>query len=89
MPPLVRDRRIVQLSPANGNASGGTAVSIHGTGFTGATGLKFGTTPGSAFTVKSDSWITGTAPAHAAGVVDVTVQHPAGDRVGKGKFTYA
>jgi hypothetical protein len=38
--------------------------------------------------VVSDSLIKVTAPAHAAGAVALTVQHPAGN-VAAGGFTYA
>ena len=52
---------------------GGTAVTITGTNFTGATGVKFGTTPAASFTVKSATQIIATAPAGAVGPVNVIV----------------
>jgi uncharacterized protein YkwD len=64
---------ITSITPDFGSAAGGTAVTISGTGFTGATSVKFGTTPAAAFTVVSDTTLTATSPAHAAGTVDVTV----------------
>lgn len=67
------------LSPTSGPTSGGTVVTITGEGFTGATGVTFDGTPGTGFSVDSDTQITVTSPPHAAGAVDVVVQHPAGD----------
>jgi len=57
---------------AAGPTIGGTGITISGCGFTGATSVKFGTSS-AAFTVVSDSTIKATSPAHAAGVVDITV----------------
>lgn len=73
---LVRDRLIAQLKPVTGPIAGGTVVTICGTGFTGATAVQFGSTPGTGFAVVDDSTITVTAPAHAAGAVGVSVVHP-------------
>jgi RHS repeat-associated protein len=57
-----------------GPASGGTAVVITGTGFLGVSGVTFGGTAATIFTVDSQTQITATTPAHAAGtgVVQVT-----------------
>jgi len=52
-------------------------VVITGTGFTGATVVKFGTSTAT-FTVNSATQITATAPAEAAATVDVTVTTPGG-----------
>jgi hypothetical protein len=82
-------RQVDQVDPATGPVAGGTAVTITGIGLTGATGVMFGAAAGTAFSVASDSAIHVTTPAHAAGVVDVTVQHPAGNVVAGGGFTYA
>jgi hypothetical protein len=82
-------RQVDRVSPAGGPVAGGTVVQIIGRGFTGATGVLFGPSAGSAFTVNNDSMITVTAPSRPAGVVDVTVQHPAGNVVKGGAFTYS
>ncbi|MEO6116805.1 MAG: IPT/TIG domain-containing protein, partial [Pseudolysinimonas sp.] len=63
---------VVTIDPNFGPEAGGTAVTITGTCFTGATGVDFGGTPGTAFTVVDDSTITVTTPA-GSGLVDVTV----------------
>ncbi|MFF6842335.1 IPT/TIG domain-containing protein [Streptomyces tanashiensis] len=69
---------ITAVTPAKGPASGGTAVTVTGTGFTGATAVAFGATPAASFTVHSDTEITATSPAAtAAGPADVTVTTPA------------
>ena len=67
------------LDPTFGPATGGTVVTITGSGFLGATGVTFGGTPGTAFTVVSDTTITVTSPAGTAGLVDVIVQDAAGN----------
>jgi subtilisin family serine protease len=69
---------VTSLSPAAGRAAGGTQVTVTGSGFTGATAVKFGATAATSFSVQSDTQILATAPAHAAGPVNVKVTNPAG-----------
>jgi len=64
---------ITGITPSTGDISGGDAVVILGSGFTGATQVKFGTSNAAAYVVNSDTQITATNPAHAAGSVDVSV----------------
>jgi hypothetical protein len=78
VPPVSPAPTVTSLSPATGPAAGGTVVTITGTGFTGATSVKFGSNPGTALTVVSDTEITVTSPAGAVGAVPVTVTTPAG-----------
>jgi hypothetical protein len=68
---------VTGLSPTHGPAAGGTSVVITGTGFTGATAVRFGATNATAFGVSSSTQITATAPA-GTGTVDVTVTTTAG-----------
>jgi large repetitive protein len=77
------------VSPANGATSGGTAVTITGVNFTGATAVKFGTA-GASFTLASATQITATSPAGSAGVVDITVTIPTGTSAASAadRFTY-
>jgi DNA-binding beta-propeller fold protein YncE len=77
------------VSPASGAISGGASVAITGSNLTGATAVKFGTNAAS-FTVDSDAQIIATAPAGAAGTVDVTVTTADGTSVpGAGdRYTY-
>jgi hypothetical protein len=67
---------------------GGTAVTIAGTNFTGATAVTIGGAPAQFVTVTSATSITATTAAHAAGTVDVVVTTPAGSGTGTGLFTY-
>jgi hypothetical protein len=79
------------VSPATGETTGGTSVTITGSGFTGTTSVLFGTTPARSFTVVSDTQVTATSPATTtAGTVDVTVVNPLGTSpIGTpDKFTY-
>ena len=69
---------VTVVSPTSGPAAGGSTVIITGAGFTGATAVNFGATAGTGLTVNSDTQITITSPAHAAGVVDITITTPAG-----------
>lgn len=80
---------ITTVAPATGGVAGGTAVTITGTGFTGATGVTFGGTAGTAFTVVSSTSITVTTPAHASGAVTVVVLSPNGNGTKLTGFTYA
>ncbi|HEX3840305.1 MAG TPA: IPT/TIG domain-containing protein [Acidimicrobiales bacterium] len=64
---------ITGVNPNTGPSSGGTTVTITGTGFTCVTGVKFGTTPAATFTVVNSTTITATSPPGTPGTVDVTV----------------
>jgi IPT/TIG domain len=76
------------VSPNTGSTSGGTSVTITGSGFTGVTtGVTFGGTAAS-FTVNNSSQITATTPAHTAGSVDVAVITGAGTATASAAFTY-
>jgi len=70
---------VTGLGNTSGLQSGGTAITITGTGFTGATTVFFGNVAASRFTVLSDTQISAILPAQPApGVVDVTVANPCG-----------
>src|SRR5207302_11186834 len=64
---------VTTLNPPSGPASGGTLVTITGTGFTHVSAVSFGSRLVTSFTVNSATSITATAPAQAGGLVDVTV----------------
>lgn len=64
--------------PDAGPPSGGTPVGIGGKHFTGASAVRFGATPATSFTVKSDIKIEAIAPPGSEGRVDVTVTTPEG-----------
>jgi len=63
---------ITSLSRTSGPVTGGTKVTITGTGLSTAEHVKFGTATAT-FTVKSATSIQVTSPAHAAGTVRVSV----------------
>lgn len=72
--------QVTGVSPAAGGVSGGTVVTVSGSGFTGATAVAFGAgNAGTGLAVISDTELTITSPpASASGVVDVIVTTPAG-----------
>jgi len=53
-------------------------VTVTGTGLTGASAVKFGSTAATSYTVVSSAQITSTTPVELAGTVDVTVGTPSG-----------
>jgi hypothetical protein len=66
---------VTSISPTAGPTGGGTTVIITGTGFSAAPGtgaVRFGATTAT-YTINSNTQITATAPAAAAGTYDVTV----------------
>ncbi len=79
---------ITAISPASGSTSGGAAVTITGANFTGATSVTIGGVAANNLVVVSDTTITATTGAHAAGAVDVVVSAPGGAGAGSGLFTY-
>lgn len=81
-------RRITSISPSSGLNVGGTAVTIRGSGFTGATSANLGGSNLTSFTVVNDTTITGTSAAHAAGPVNVNVVGPFGTLTLANGFTY-
>jgi hypothetical protein len=73
---VVRDPvRVLSIAPDSGPTTGGTAVTIGGTGFTTTpdTTLSIGGVSLGGFTVENETTITATAPAHALGSADVAV----------------
>lgn len=80
--------KLAGVSVGYGPTAGGRVVQIIGAGFTGATGVTFGGTAGTSFSVVSDTLIEVTTPAKTAGAVDVVVQHPSGDSTIAGGYTY-
>jgi len=70
--------RISGISPQVSPTSGGTTVTLTGTGFTGATSVTFNGAVATNLTVVSDTQLTVTTPPQSAGGVDVTVFTPNG-----------
>ncbi|HVB19720.1 MAG TPA: peptidoglycan-binding protein, partial [Candidatus Paceibacterota bacterium] len=90
IPPAISAPIVTSVASSTGATAGGTIVTITGSGFTGATAVKFGTTAATSFTVNSDTSITATSPA-GIGAVDVTVTAPGGTSAtgSADQFTYA
>jgi LPXTG-motif cell wall-anchored protein len=76
------------VDPAEGPIAGGIPVTVHGTGFTGATSVTFGGAAATDLAVVNGTTITATLPAHVAGPVDVVVTTPDASGTGTGAFTY-
>jgi hypothetical protein len=71
--------KVASLDQTSGSTTGGASVTIHGQNFSGAAGqlqVRFGSTPATGVAIVSDTVLVATAPAHAAGQVDVVVQTP-------------
>ncbi|HET6311109.1 MAG TPA: IPT/TIG domain-containing protein [Candidatus Nitrosotalea sp.] len=70
---------VTSVSPNQGPVTGGTTVTITGTGFFNTTtSVMFGATAATSFVVNSDNQITAVSPAHVVGTVDVTVTTASG-----------
>ena len=82
---------VTGVSPSSGSVSGGTTVTITGTGFTTVTAVSFGMYGAYTFTVVSDTCIMVTSPtAFYTGTVDITVVNAAGTSATSSadQFTY-
>jgi hypothetical protein len=77
------------VSPAHGTASGGTAVTVTGTGLTGAQQVTFGGTPGANLHVASDTSLTVTAPAGPEGKTAAVVVTGPGGTSNSGSYLWA
>jgi large repetitive protein len=78
---------ITSVTPTQGPETGGTLVTLTGTGFLGTTAVLFDGTPGTGMTVVSDTEITVMTPAETPGTATVMVDHPGGDVVA-GPFVF-
>jgi hypothetical protein len=79
------------ISPNNGSGSANSQVTIYGSGFTGATGVRFGTVGCVNFYLGDDRHITAFVPVGTAGTtVDVHVIGPGGTSAASAadQFTY-
>ena len=81
---------ITSLTPTSGTTSGGTTVTITGTGFIGATAVHFGATTATSFTVTSPTIVHAKTKAHVAGAVKVQVTTAGGTATSgtSHKFTF-
>jgi hypothetical protein len=89
--PMAIRPTVTGLSPTAGKVTGGTTVTVTGTGFTGATAVRFGSVTATSFTVVSDTEITAASPAQAASTHYVWVTTAGGTSASgtADQFTYA
>ncbi|MBW5248070.1 IPT/TIG domain-containing protein [Streptomyces sp. P01-B04] len=78
---------LVSLAPASGPASGGTAVTVNGTGLASTTAVTFDGTTAS-FAVLNNTTLVAVTPSGTAGSVDVVVTTGGGSATVSGGFTY-
>jgi hypothetical protein len=71
---------VSSISPATGNANGGTSVTITGTNFAAGAIVSFGVATASKVVVVNNTTITAITPAHVAGSANVVVRNVAGDQ---------
>ncbi len=64
---------VTAITPTSGPTTGGTPVTLTGTGFRSGATVQLGGTPGTSVTVVNSTSITAVSPAHAAGAVSVMV----------------
>jgi len=69
---------VTGVTPDSGPTTGGTWVTITGSGFSQVRSVSFGGVPAAEFVAMSPGSVRALAPAHAAGTVDVQVTIPGG-----------
>ncbi len=94
-PPTSADRftyesapTVTKLSAKSGPASGGTQVTITGSGFSGASAVSFGAVAAQSFKVVSPTTITAVTPAETGGQVNVSVSNVAGQSAPSSKARF-
>ncbi|MFH8809731.1 IPT/TIG domain-containing protein [Streptomyces hygroscopicus] len=78
---------VTSVSPAQGPPAGGTSVTLTGSGFTGATAVRFGPSLATDVVVLSNTQITARTPP-GSGTEKVTVTGPSGTSTQNVFFTY-
>ncbi|MBL8909820.1 MAG: IPT/TIG domain-containing protein [Archangium sp.] len=66
---------LVSVSPVSGSSAGGTRVTLTGTGFLPGATVLFGTDASPMVTVMSSTSVQAEAPAHAVGVVSISLRN--------------
>ena len=79
---------VTSVTPASGSTGGGDVITIHGSGFTGATGASIGGSAVTNLVVVNDTTITGTTPTGSAGAAAVSVTGPGGTGSLPSGFTF-
>jgi hypothetical protein len=80
---------VTSLSPTGGSSAGGNIVTINGTNLAPGAAVKFGTTASSSVSFVSATQLKAKAPAHALGIVHVTVTTPGGTSTATNADRYA
>ena len=82
--------KITSISPSSGPSTGGTTVTITGSGLLSAAAPKFGANPATDYLVQNDTVVTATAPVGTLGTVDITVTTAGGTTAisAADKYTY-
>lgn len=83
---------VTSVAPTGVSTTGGQIVHIFGSGFTGTvatTGVKFGGTNATAFTVENDHLIIAVTPAKTAGAAQVVVTNATGASTSAVNVTYS
>ena len=65
------DPTVTGVDPAQGPSTGGTSITVYGSGFTSDTAVYFGSTPGQDVKVTNSGELTVVSPSGAIGTVDV------------------
>jgi phospholipase C len=80
---------VTGLNANAGPSSGGNAITLTGSGFSNASGVMFGSTPATSYSVVSDSQVSAVAPV-GSGAVDISVTTSGGTSTGTvlNKYTY-
>lgn len=76
------------VSPPSGTASGGTGVTITGSGLTGTTSVTFDGIAATSVNVINSTTVTAVTPAHSVGSVDVALTTPSGSGTLTNGYTY-
>jgi hypothetical protein len=79
---------VAAVTPSAGPTAGGQTVVLTGTGLDGVTDVSFGGVPATIVGTPTDTSITVTTPAGAAGLVDVTLDGADGAAVLEDAYTY-
>ena len=77
------------VSPNGGSTAGGNTVTITGSNFVAGTSVKFGTVSSTSVTFVSSTQLKAKAPAHNAGVVNVTASNVGGTSATSNGSLYA
>ncbi len=81
--------QVADLTPSRGPSAGGEVITIHGSGFSDATSVRFGPASEAGFTVASDTEILATVPAGVdTRLVHVRVTTPGGTSATGAMSTY-